>query len=134
MSDSDEPQAKNVTIPKQPGYSKLKLLEWVNEKFDGYELVNLEQISTGEAICVIMNQIFPGSIPSGSINVGEIMEDRLRLANWKLFQHACTQLKVDRQLDVKDLVIGKPRDVLDFMQWFKLFYDANKEAKEPELI
>ncbi|CAI5738293.1 unnamed protein product [Peronospora destructor] len=46
--------------------------------------------------------------------------------NYKLLQQSFTALKIDKQIAVDRLIRGKYQDNLEFLQWLKAFYDAQR--------
>ena len=52
------------------------------------------------------------------------------IKNYKVLQNAFGKLKVSKVVPVDKLVRGKYQDNLEFMQWFKSFYDLNGGAAE----
>ncbi|KAJ3606156.1 hypothetical protein NHX12_025677 [Muraenolepis orangiensis] len=50
--------------------------------------------------------------------------------NWKVLQASFKRVNVDKIIPVEKLVKGRFQDNLDFIQWFKRFFDANYDGKE----
>ena len=51
------------------------------------------------------------------------------IANYKILQTAFTKLGIERHVDVDRLVSGRYMDNLEFMQWFKAFYERSVSDK-----
>ena len=49
--------------------------------------------------------------------------------NYKILQTAFAKLSVDRHVDVDRLIRGRYQDNLEFMQWFKRFYEMTVQSK-----
>jgi RP/EB family microtubule-associated protein len=47
------------------------------------------------------------------------------VSNYKILQSCFTKLHIDRFIDVDRLISGKYMDNLEFMQWFKRYYELN---------
>jgi hypothetical protein len=47
------------------------------------------------------------------------------VSNYKILQACFTKLNIDRFIDVDRLISGKYMDNLEFMQWFKRYYELN---------
>ena len=51
------------------------------------------------------------------------------VANYKLLQTAFTKLSIDKYVDVDRLISGRYMDNLEFMQWFKRFFEMHVTDK-----
>ena len=49
--------------------------------------------------------------------------------NYKILQTCFTKLSVDRHIDVDRLIRGRYQDNLEFMQWFKRFFEMTIQNK-----
>jgi RP/EB family microtubule-associated protein len=77
--------------------------------------------------CQLLDRIYPGKVPLSKVNWDAKLDYEF-LANYKVLQNAFTKLKIDKQLPVERLVRAKYQDNLEFMQWFKRFYELNNPA------
>ena len=66
--------------------------------------------------------IYPGQVPMSKINWGAKQSFEF-VANYKVLQTCFTKLHIDKFIDVDRLISGKYMDNLEFMQWFKRYYE-----------
>jgi len=113
-----------------PAYfvGKKILLEWINGLLK-LNLKKIEETCTGAIACQILQSIFPGKVPMSKVNFGA-KYDYEYVKNYKVLQNCFGKLNVSKHVPVDKLVRGKYQDNLEFMQWFKSFYDLNGGAAE----
>ncbi|KAL6087882.1 hypothetical protein STEG23_014385 [Scotinomys teguina] len=85
--------------------------------------------SRGAAYCQFMDMLFPGCISLKKVKFQAKLEHEY-IHNFKLLQASFKRMNVDKVIPVEKLVKGRFQDNLDFIQWFKKFYDANYDGKE----
>ncbi|RLN77408.1 hypothetical protein BBJ28_00022740 [Nothophytophthora sp. Chile5] len=100
-----------------------ELLEWLNA-LCGTQLTKVEQTCTGAMACQILDAMYPGRVPMHKVD-WTAANDYEFVQNYKLLQKCFTSLQIDQHIPVDRLVRGKYQDSLEFMQWFKTFYDRN---------
>ncbi len=71
---------------------------------------------------MLLDQIFPGQVPLKKVNWNAKQSFEF-LGNYKILQDSFIRLKVDRHIDVDRLITGRYMDNLEFMQWFKRYYE-----------
>lgn len=103
-----------------------EIVDWVNETLQ-LSLTKVEQTASGAVACQLLDRIYPGKVPLNKVN-WEAKLDYEFLGNYKVLQNAFTKLKIDKILPVEKLVRAKYQDNLEFMQWFKRFYELNNPA------
>ncbi|KAB0359516.1 hypothetical protein FD754_003672, partial [Muntiacus muntjak] len=81
------------------------------------------------AYCQFMDMLFPGCISLKKVKFQAKLEHEY-IHNFKLLQASFKRMNVDKVIPVEKLVKGRFQDNLDFIQWFKKFYDANYDGKE----
>uniref|UniRef100_A0A2K5IBP2 Calponin-homology (CH) domain-containing protein n=1 Tax=Colobus angolensis palliatus TaxID=336983 RepID=A0A2K5IBP2_COLAP len=86
-------------------------------------------VPTGAAYCQFMDMLFPGCISLKKVKFQAKLEHEY-IHNFKLLQASFKRMNVDKVIPVEKLVKGRFQDNLDFIQWFKKFYDANYDGKE----
>lgn len=96
-------------------------MEWINETLD-LNIQKVEQTCNGAIAVQLLDIMYPGKIPMSKLNWGA-KKDHEYVNNYKLLQTCFTKFKIDRHIDVDRLVKGKYQDNLEFMQWFKRFYE-----------
>ena len=81
-----------------------------------------------------INLIMPHRRSSGSISMKRVKfstnQEYEFLQNLTLVQDAFKKLKISRTVPIARLVKGKFQDNLEFVQWFKKFFDANYKERE----
>ncbi|OMJ80234.1 hypothetical protein SteCoe_19549 [Stentor coeruleus] len=103
--------------------SKSELLTWVNSLLC-VNISKVEQMASAAAYCQIMDVMYPGCIAMSKINWGAKYEHEF-VNNYKLLQQAFDKQNVHKHIEVEKLMKAKYQDNLEFMQWFKRFFDLN---------
>ncbi|KAK9917549.1 hypothetical protein WJX75_005668 [Coccomyxa subellipsoidea] len=102
--------------------SKKDLLEWINSTLD-LNITKIEQTSSGAVACQLVDALHPGTINMSKVDYNAKTEyDAVN--NYKVLQAAFLKLGVDKPVDVNKLVKGRPLDNMEFMQWFKAYWDT----------
>ncbi|CAK4649339.1 unnamed protein product [Aphanomyces euteiches] len=100
-----------------------EILDWINSTC-GLSLTKVEQTCTGAVACQLLDALYPGKVPMSKVD-WSANKDYEYIQNYKVLQKAFTTLKIDRHIEVDKLIRGKYQDNLEFMQWFKRFYELN---------
>ena len=114
-------------------------LQWINDSL-GTQYTRLEELSTGSAYCKLLYQICPQSINLRNIKE-ESYDESFHKRNLHLFRDALHELGAvidikagSAQGDITDIDVEKLSTAccypahFKFLQWFKMFYDANRPA------
>nr|XP_057923355.1 microtubule-associated protein RP/EB family member 2 isoform X1 [Doryrhamphus excisus] len=112
----------------QETMSRHDITAWVNDILC-LNYTKVEQLSSGAAYCQFMDLLFPGCISLKKVKFQAKLEHEY-IHNFKVLQAAFKRIKVDKIIPVEKLVKGRFQDNLDFIQWFKKFFDANYDGKE----
>ncbi|KAG7524026.1 microtubule-associated protein RP/EB family member 2 isoform X1 [Solea senegalensis] len=112
----------------QETMSRHDITAWVNDILC-LNYTKVEQLSSGAAYCQFMDLLFPGCISLKKVKFQAKLEHEY-IHNFKLLQASFKRMNVDKIIPVEKLVKGRFQDNLDFIQWFKKFYDANYDGKE----
>lgn len=118
---SDDPSSIGLQHPAF-AVSKLKLLEWLNEFFE-LSYVKVEECATGAIYCQILDCIYPGSIPMSKVDWKARNEYQF-VNNFKLVQNCLTKKHISKPVHIDKLVKAKYQDNLEFLQWFKHFFEC----------
>eukprot|EP00605_Chrysophyceae_sp_TOSAG23-4_P002783 GSChrysophyteH1.ASY1.ANO1.3067.1 assembled CDS len=105
-----------------------EVLDWVNSTC-ALNLTKIEDTANGCAACMLLDQIFPGQVPLKKVNWNAKQSFEF-LGNYKILQDSFIRLKVDRHIDVDRLITGRYMDNLEFMQWFKRYYEITTGGKD----
>jgi microtubule-associated protein, RP/EB family len=103
--------------------SKSELLAWVNSLLN-LAISRIEQLASAAAYCQIMDAMYPGCISLSKVNWSAKYEHEF-INNYKLLQQAFIRCKVQKHIEVEKLIKGRYQDNLEFLQWFKRFFDLN---------
>ncbi|CEG36999.1 microtubule associated protein eb1 [Plasmopara halstedii] len=104
-----------------------EILDWINT-LCGISLSKVEQTCTGAVACQILDAMYPGKVQMSKVD-WSANKDYEYIQNYKVLQKAFMQLKIDKHVEVDRLVRGKYQDNLEFMQWFKAFYERNASGQ-----
>ncbi|XP_075440630.1 microtubule-associated protein RP/EB family member 2 isoform X2 [Ascaphus truei] len=112
----------------QETMSRHDIIAWVND-IVCLNYIKVEQLCSGAAYCQFMDMLFPGCISLKKVKFQAKLEHEY-IHNFKLLQASFKRMNVDKVIPVEKLVKGRFQDNLDFIQWFKKFFDANYDGKE----
>ncbi|KAG1685592.1 hypothetical protein DVH05_007891 [Phytophthora capsici] len=104
-----------------------EILDWING-LCAINLAKVEQTCTGAVACQILDAMYPGKVQMSKVD-WSANKDYEYIQNYKVLQKAFMQLKIDKHVEVDRLVRGKYQDNLEFMQWFKAFYERNASGQ-----
>ncbi|KAH8252283.1 hypothetical protein KR038_002342 [Drosophila bunnanda] len=106
--------------------SRMELLAWINWRLSSkFHLV--DELCTGAAYCQLMDMLFPHSVALHRVKFMTNVENDF-LMNFKILQASFEKIGVKQAVPVEKLTQGRFQDNLQFLQWFKKFYDANCEC------
>lgn len=100
-----------------------EILDWINSTLH-LSYTKIEQTASGAVACQLLDSMYPGKIPMSKVN-WSAKHDHDYIKNYKVLQTCFTKLKIDKHIEVDRLVRAKYQDNLEFMQWFKRFYELN---------
>uniref|UniRef100_A0AAZ3PIF6 Microtubule-associated protein RP/EB family member 2 n=1 Tax=Oncorhynchus tshawytscha TaxID=74940 RepID=A0AAZ3PIF6_ONCTS len=112
----------------QETMSRHDITAWVNDLL-GLNYTKVEQLSSGAAYCQFMDLLFPGCVSLKKVKFQAKFEHEY-IHNFKLLQASFKRMNVDKIIPVEKLVKARFQDNLDFIQWFKRFFDANYDGKD----
>eukprot|EP00468_Gymnochlora_sp_CCMP2014_P004454 CAMPEP_0167756286 /NCGR_PEP_ID=MMETSP0110_2-20121227/9299_1 /TAXON_ID=629695 /ORGANISM="Gymnochlora sp., Strain CCMP2014" /LENGTH=269 /DNA_ID=CAMNT_0007642375 /DNA_START=21 /DNA_END=830 /DNA_ORIENTATION=+ len=101
---------------------KRQLLSWINT-FLGLNYTKVEQTASAVAYCQILDAIFPGKVPLHKVDF-DAKYDYDFVKNFKIIQNVFDKMSVQKRVPVQRLVKAKYQDNLEFLQWFKNFFDV----------
>eukprot|EP00753_Platysulcus_tardus_P006634 PLAT14378.1.p2 GENE.PLAT14378.1~~PLAT14378.1.p2 ORF type:complete len:367 (-),score=180.76 PLAT14378.1:336-1379(-) len=108
--------------------SRKEILDWLNETL-AISLTKVEQTCTGAVACQLLDMIFPGKVPVRRINWGAKHYHEY-VGNYKIVQDVFNKMNVEKHVEVAKLSRGLYMDNLEFMQWFKRFFELNFGGQE----
>ncbi|XP_062314360.1 uncharacterized protein LOC134018441 isoform X2 [Osmerus eperlanus] len=119
-----------VNCQLKPGakHNRYELLAWLNASLHT-RFTKVEQTCSGAAFCQMMDWLFPDSVDLSQVKfLPRHEEDSLQ--NYSVLQAAFRKTGVVQSVPVKELVQGSLDTALDFLIWFKAFFDANHSARD----
>ena len=99
-----------------------EILDWINTTLE-LNVTKVEETCTGAVACQLMDCIMPGTIAMSKVNWAA-KDEYAMICNYKILQSGFGKAKVSKPVEVSKLVRGKYQDNLEFMQWFKAFFDS----------
>jgi len=102
---------------------KREILGWINELLQ-LNLAKIEETATGAVACQILDAMYPGKVNMKKVQWSAKHEHEF-VKNYAVLQTGFDKLKIDRFVDVQKLVRAKFQDNLEFMQWFKRYFELN---------
>jgi microtubule-associated protein, RP/EB family len=106
--------------------SRKTVLNWINALLK-LNLQKIEQTCTGAIACQLCDALYgPESkrVPMHKLK-WNCKTDHEYTHNYKILQDVFQKVGVNKVVPVAQLVRGKYQDNLEFMQWFKRFYELN---------
>jgi RP/EB family microtubule-associated protein len=108
---------------------RAELLQFVNTTL-GLNLSKIEQTCSGAVACQLLEAIHPGCLSLSKVDFNA-KNDYEYINNYKVLQAAFTKLAIDKHIEVNKLIKGRPLDNIEFMQWFKSYYDSHSGSLDP---
>jgi len=102
---------------------RLELLQWLNDFF-GFEYQKIEDCASAAAYCQIFDAIYPNQIPLSQVNFSAKHEYEF-IQNFKILQKGFEKVQLKRNIPIQLLTRAKYQDNLEFLQWFKRYFDLN---------
>lgn len=81
-------------------------------------------MGSGAVYCQILDVIHPGKIALSKVN-WKAKHDYEFINNLKVLQSGFDKAGIKRHVEVEKLAKAKYQDNLEFIQWFKRFFDIN---------
>jgi len=106
---------------------RTELLSWLNN-FLCIDYTKIEQVCSGAVYIQCMDALFPGKVPLHKANFRASNEYEY-VQNFKILQGVFTAVGIDKNVPVERLIKGKYQDNLEFLQWFKRYFDLNYNGK-----
>lgn len=83
-----------------------------------YKLISVSIFSTGQ----LLDIMHPGVVPMAKVNWSAKQSFEF-VANYKILQTCFAKVNIDKHVDVDRLIASRYMDNLEFMQWFKRFFE-----------
>jgi len=105
-----------------------EIVDWINNTL-GISIVKVEQTASGAIACQLLDMIFPGQVQMNRVNWMARIDHEF-VPNYKILQTAFDRIGIERHIDVDKLIRGKYQDNLEFMQWFKRYFEMHTPAEQ----
>lgn len=101
-----------------------EIIDWINGLLH-LSILKIEDTASGAISCQLADIMYPeAKVPMHKVN-WSANKDFEYVANYKILQSAFTKVGVDKYVDVDRLISGRYMDNLEFMQWFKKFFETH---------
>uniref|UniRef100_A0A8C7KPS9 DNA (cytosine-5-)-methyltransferase n=1 Tax=Oncorhynchus kisutch TaxID=8019 RepID=A0A8C7KPS9_ONCKI len=124
--------AVNVQVEPGEKHNRYELLAWLNESLQT-RFTKVEQTCSGAAFCQLMHWLFPGSVDVQRVRFHASDEVDAR-HNYSVLQAGFRRSGVIKSIPVEGLIEGSSEASLDFLQWFKAFFDSNHNGQEYDAL
>jgi RP/EB family microtubule-associated protein len=104
-----------------------EIIDWINSTLD-LNLSKVEETANGAVACQLLDVMYPTQVPMNKIN-WSAKQDFEFIANYKILQTCFNKLGIEKHVDVDRLITAKYMDNLEFMQWFKRFFEMHVQDK-----
>uniref|UniRef100_A0A8C9GQ04 Uncharacterized protein n=1 Tax=Piliocolobus tephrosceles TaxID=591936 RepID=A0A8C9GQ04_9PRIM len=112
--------------------SRKELIEWVNGLLR-LNITKIEQCSNGAVYIQLLDILFPNKSVLSKAKWNVKLEYEC-IMNYKLIQSTFNKLGVKKYMDVDKLIKGKYQDNLEFLQWFKGFFERVIDYNNEQVI
>jgi len=126
---SDDPSSIGLQHPAF-AVSKVVLLQWIEETFQ-LKYTKVEECASGAFYCQVLDFLFPGQMRMNLVNWNSKL-DYDWIANFKLVQAVMGKNNVSKPVPIDKLVKAKYQDNLEFLQWFKHFYECRAPSVQDQ--
>ncbi|KAK6303611.1 hypothetical protein J4Q44_G00260650 [Coregonus suidteri] len=124
--------AVNVQVKPGEKHNRYELLAWLNEYLQT-RFTKVEQTCSGAVFCQLMHWLFPGSVDVQRVRF-QARDEVDALHNYSVLQAGFRRSGVIKSIPVEDLIRGSSEAGLDFLQWFKVFFDSNHNGQEYDAL
>lgn len=101
-----------------------EIVDWINSTLQ-LGILKIEDTASGAIACQLTDIMYPDAkVPMSKVN-WSANKDFEYVNNYKILQGAFTKIGVDKYVDVDRLISGRYMDNLEFMQWFKKFFETH---------
>jgi microtubule-associated protein, RP/EB family len=100
-----------------------EIVDWINNTLS-LNLSKVEETASGAVACQLFDIMHPNVVPMNKVNWAA-NKDFEYVANYKVLQASFTKMNIDKHVDTDRLIKGKYMDNLEFMQWFKRFFEMS---------
>ncbi|MEW5309082.1 MAG: hypothetical protein WDW38_000993 [Sanguina aurantia] len=108
---------------------RAEILGWINDTLS-LRLQKVEDTHNGAVACQLLDVLHAGAVPLKKVDFNAKNEYDM-ISNYKILQDVFTKLKVDKYIEVTKLTKGRPLDNMEFMQWFKAYWDQVTNCQPP---
>ncbi len=107
-----------------------EVMDWINGTLE-LNLSKVEDTANGAVACQLLDVMYPGQVPMHKVNWAAKQSFEF-VTNYKVLQTCFAKLNIDRHIDVDRLITGRYMDNLEFMQWFKRFFELQAQGRPAE--
>lgn len=104
-----------------------EIIDFINTTLE-LRLNKVEDTASGCVACQLLDILYPNTVPMSKVDWSANKSFEY-VQNYKILQTCFTKLRIDRHIDVDRLISGKYMDNLEFMQWFKRYFELNGGEK-----
>ncbi|CRG99855.1 EB1 homolog, putative [Plasmodium relictum] len=112
--------------------SRKELIEWINRCLK-INITKIEQCSNGAVYIQLLDILFPNKSVLHKAKWNAKLEYEC-IINYKLIQNVFNKLGIKKHMDIDKLIKGKYQDNLEFLQWFKAFYERIVDYNSEQII
>lgn len=127
FSMSDDPSSIGLQHPAF-AVSKVTLLQWIEDTFQ-LKYAKVEEVASGAFYCQVLDYLYPGQMRMNLVNWNSKL-DYDWISNFKLVQGLMSKNNISKPVPIDKLVKAKYQDNLEFLQWFKHFYECRAPSVE----
>ena len=104
-----------------------EIIDFINNTLE-LRLTKVEDTASGAVACQLLDIMYPNTVPMNKVD-WSAKQSTEYLHNYKILQTCFTKLRIDRHVDVDRLITAKYMDNLEFMQWFKRYFELQVTDK-----
>lgn len=104
-----------------------EIVEWINATLE-LNIQKVEDTAFGAVACQLLDIMHPGVVPMSKVNWAAKQNFEF-VHNYKILQTSFTKLHIDKYIDVDRLITARYMDNLEFMQWFKRYFEMHVTEK-----
>jgi RP/EB family microtubule-associated protein len=124
---SDDPSSIGLQHPAF-AVSKVVLLQWIEDTFQ-IKYAKVEEVASGAFYCQVLDYLYPGQMRMNLVNWNSKL-DYDWIGNFKLVQTLMVKNNISKPVPIDKLVKAKYQDNLEFLQWFKHFFECRAPSVE----